>query len=439
MSFRTSLESLIRRDLTASLRERAADLRTSVTALRHSTAPSPAPGSEKAKAAWRAACHEHSARTAALGDCPDLMRSKHEVWSTKGLVRAMETGEISVAEYARLHPLASARELRFAEIAHELNIGSLFALAYAEEYPVTLPSTPSLEQDAASALASEDPAGDALLLQLGRQFDAAQAREMAAIKASSDAEERDPSGVAPPDFEAEASKAGDMAAAIAAQIAELPASTAAGFKVKVRALAHYQPHAFKRGLEELPDPDQLLSHSLWRDAQGEAVPVDDPAGRDHDERIAAEFDAALMSGSLSPILPSPAAHDALTPDRAWAVAQASAVDLSALPVVYLHNLFERFAEAADQWLSLAHQPWADDVADSEFRRPNAAGRIIDREQDRAGEIRSRIAEEIRGRTPSSVNEHDWRLETLIRYEIMCEGSLRNAPELRAEIAKAWGA
>ena len=439
MSLRASLKNLIRRDPAAGLRERAATLRASVGRGRVEAAPLPAPGSAEAKAAFAAACREHSVRTNPADGWPRLERDGGQVWTRDALGKAMDGGEITPAEYARLYPLASERELLIETAGHDLNLGSLFALAYAEEYPVTLPSTPSLEQDAASALASEDPAGDALLLQLGRQFDAAQAREMAAIKASSDAEERDPSGVAPPDFEAEASKAGDMAAAIAAQIAELPASTAAGFKVKVRALAHYQPHAFKRGLEELPDPDQLLSHSLWRDAQGEAVPVDDPAGRDHDERIAAEFDAALMSGSLSPILPSPAAHDALTPDRAWAVAQASAVDLSALPVVHLHNLFERFAEAADQWLSLAHQPWADDVADSEFRRPNAAGRIIDREQDRAGEIRSRIAEEIRGRTPSSVNEHDWRLETLIRYEIMCEGSLRNAPELRAEIAKAWGA
>ena len=166
---------------------------------------------------------------------------------------------------------------------------------------------------------------------------------------------------------------------------------------------------------------------------------DDPAARDYEDRIAAELDAAISSDSLAPILPSPAAHGTLTPDRAWAVAQASALDLSGLPVMHLHNLFESFAEAADQWLSLAHQPWADDTANSEFRRPNAAGRIIDREQDRAGEIRSRIAEEIRSRTPSSANEHDWRLETLIRYEIMCEGSLRHAPELRAEIAKAWGA
>jgi hypothetical protein len=74
----------------------------------------------------------------------------------------------------------------------------------------------------------------------------------------------------------------------------------------------------------------------------------------------------------------------------------------------------------------------------EFRRPNAAGRIIDREQDRAGEIRTRIADEIRRRVPSTDNEHDWRLETLIRYEILCEGSLRHAPELRAQIAETWG-
>ncbi len=43
------------------------------------------------------------------------------------------------------------------------------------------------------------------------------------------------------------------------------------------------------------------------------------------------------------------------------------------------------------------------AAHNEFRRPNAAGRIIDREQDRAGEIRTRIADEIRRRVPSTDN------------------------------------
>lgn len=98
--------------------------------------PPPAPGSEEARAAWHAACREHSSRTAPLNDCPDLMRAGHEVWTTQSLLRAMETGEITVAEFARLQPIASERELRFAEIAHELNIGGLFALAYAGEYPL---------------------------------------------------------------------------------------------------------------------------------------------------------------------------------------------------------------------------------------------------------------------------------------------------------------
>lgn len=102
-------------------------------------APAPdvlAPGSEEAKAAWRAACREHSVRTASLNDNPELARSQHEIWTTQSLMRALETGEIAVADYTRLHSLASKRELRFAEITHELNIGGLFALAYADEYPV---------------------------------------------------------------------------------------------------------------------------------------------------------------------------------------------------------------------------------------------------------------------------------------------------------------
>lgn len=121
---------------------------------------SPAPGSPEARAAWRAACHEHSIRTAPLNDCPELDHPAGGAWTTQSLMQAMETGEITVAEYARLQPLASERELRFAEITHDLRIGELFALAYADEYPVA-PSAPD----------------DAALLHLGRRLDAALARQ----------------------------------------------------------------------------------------------------------------------------------------------------------------------------------------------------------------------------------------------------------------------
>lgn len=119
-----------------SLKDRAADLRASVGASRRLTTPQLAPGSAEAKAAWRAACHEHSIRSLPLHDCPELDHPTGGAWTTRGLMRAMETGEITVAEFARLHPIASERELRFAEISHELRIGELFALAHADEYPV---------------------------------------------------------------------------------------------------------------------------------------------------------------------------------------------------------------------------------------------------------------------------------------------------------------
>ncbi|WCS28887.1 hypothetical protein LOK46_32365 (plasmid) [Methylobacterium sp. NMS14P] len=41
-----------------------------------------------------------------------------------------------MAEFARLQPIASERELHLAQITHELRIGELFALAHADEYPV---------------------------------------------------------------------------------------------------------------------------------------------------------------------------------------------------------------------------------------------------------------------------------------------------------------
>jgi hypothetical protein len=153
MPFRATLQKLIRRDATApSLRERAAELRASISPRPVDPQAQPTPGSPEAKAAWHAACHAHSVRTALLQDCPDLMRTERDVWSTDDLFRAMEAGEITAAEYARLHPLASERELRFAEIAHDLRIGSLFALAYAEEYPAPLQS-----QDEAGSQIGSDP------------------------------------------------------------------------------------------------------------------------------------------------------------------------------------------------------------------------------------------------------------------------------------------
>ncbi|KQS64024.1 hypothetical protein ASG32_31185 [Methylobacterium sp. Leaf361] len=85
-----------------------------------------------------------------LHDCPELDHPTGGAWTTRELMRAMETGEITVTEFARLQPIASLRELRFAEIAHELRIGELFALAHADEYPAKAEADPVLAAIAAS-------------------------------------------------------------------------------------------------------------------------------------------------------------------------------------------------------------------------------------------------------------------------------------------------
>ncbi|WP_182179264.1 hypothetical protein [Methylobacterium radiotolerans] len=619
------------------------------------TAALPEPGSEEAKAAWRDACHQHSIRLAPLHDCPELDHPTGGAWTTRGLLRAMEAGEIAVSEYARLHPIASERELRIAEITHELRIGQLHALAYANEYPLAI--------DAELVTLS---LCDAELMSLGAEFDAAvilyQQRidqENAICAAASEdgwpgpapegsgadwrawferaKEWRSRTGVEA--AEEASAEAGRALHAVELQIAGLSATSLAGLRIKARVAQRSDtigvdwPNKLGEGLvrdllaltaaidsesagscapaaldrpsdtdpilaaiaasrhaetemeateaafggrrmtdaeqarEDAAERDQKDTRAAvwatvpttakgraalaqyaafqaertfgpdWRakieqefcgdallaliaaiEAEGgadvgqdgdivelaakfcrvyalnneidrammaggvaeeewkphyeatmnlarqlaattpttvigmalkclgpigqlawQAVNETDPTRLDPHERIAIEFYAALRDGALSPILPDPSAPTHLTPDRRWAIAQASAVDLNGLTVLQLHNLFESFAEAADRWLSVLHQPWADEASQDEFRSLNAAGRLLDREQDRAAEIRSRIADEIRSRKPLNQDEHDLRLETLIRYEMMCEGSLRHAPELRAEIAQAWAA
>ena len=97
MSIRTSLKNLIGRDTVApSLRERAARLRASVSTRIATTRPLPAPGSEEAKEAFKAACHEHSIRTNPPGGWPDLMvRNGERVWTRHDLGKAMDAGDIT--------------------------------------------------------------------------------------------------------------------------------------------------------------------------------------------------------------------------------------------------------------------------------------------------------------------------------------------------------
>ena len=115
-----------------------------------------------------------------------------------------------------------------------------------------------------SAQPAADPTpvieADAELVRLGRQFEAARVREKASCEACNAVPFEEPA------LEAEAEAAGD-AAALAGRIAALPACAAAGFRVKLRALSHYRLKVLLPELPGLPDPDQILAHSLWRDVQ----------------------------------------------------------------------------------------------------------------------------------------------------------------------------
>ncbi|WP_426313881.1 hypothetical protein ACN9MF_20420 [Methylobacterium fujisawaense] len=390
------------------------------------TAPLPEPGSAEAKAAWRAACHEHTIRTQFANEYPELKRTPLEWWTFDTISKALETGELTPAECARLYPMATERELLMAQIEHELNLAGLFALAYAEHYPVAI-------SDADPDATEEETGSDADLLSLGRRFEDASARETAANEACNAAEASRRRGEPiPKALDDAANEAGDITADLAHRIAALQAQTAAGLRVKLRALAHYNASLFCLTLPELPDPDQALSHSLWRDVEAGSGSETStlPDGSDAD---ADTVPASVDSG------PDHSTRGALSPDRAWAVTQAAAIDLSGLTILELNNLYDRFNGIADGWLAVGSQSWAKATPDNPFHAPSAGGRIVDREQDRAGEIRNRIAEEIRQRAPADDLERNMRLETLIQFELLCEISLKHNPELRAEIAQAWGA
>ncbi|MCJ2118779.1 hypothetical protein MKK65_19785 [Methylobacterium sp. J-001] len=264
----------------------------------------------------------------------------------------------------------------------------------------------------ADGLAAENPAGDALLLQLGRQFEVARARELAAYKAWNEAEREaaqrmpkrpasllyrasdhslrlrkyltDPTTlegmevtaediewmkrkpyvrqvervVRPEDnlpadahtvveahpwpeaqdradeivtawgewcaakaaaeaqqdwseFEDRAEQAGNAAADIVQRIGGLPAQTASGLRVKLRALENYNSRALlsEADIPELPDLDQILSHSLWRDVQDQAAPVIGPTAAPTPAVEPSPVFVAIADGTRS------AADDALSDTR----------------------------------------------------------------------------------------------------------------------------
>lgn len=68
-----------------------------------------------------------------------------------------------------------------------------------------------------------------------------------------------------------ANEAGEVVSSLAYRIADLPAHTADGFRVKLRALSHLSRKTLLAEIPDEPDPDQAISHSLWRDVQDEGA------------------------------------------------------------------------------------------------------------------------------------------------------------------------
>ena len=140
----------------------------------------------------------------------------------------------------------------------------------------------------------------------------------------------------------------------------------------------------------------------------------------------------VMGGAAPDVTTLPDVPDA----RVFAVEQAALIDLSALSVMQLGVLFERFDAASNAWTAELHLPYADERMGA-FRLNTAAGDVLEREQERVAEIRDRIAAEIARRQPTGLQDADTQLETSIRHELMCNGDLRD-PAIRARIEAAWG-
>lgn len=125
---------------------------------------------------------------------------------------------------------------------------------------------------------------------------------------------------------------------------------------------------------------------------------------------------------------------AVTAERTAALPE----DLSTLSMAELAGLYEAFDAASDCWLDLTHLPWSNAGQRDFFFEPSAAGKVVDAEQTRAARTRDRIAGEIGNRSPTNRRDRDQQLETLVRYELLCNGDLRD-PDIRARIAETWGA
>ncbi|WP_342111592.1 hypothetical protein [Methylobacterium sp. SI9] len=96
--------------------------------------PLPAPDSPEALTQFEGACREHSRLTEFANGYPDLKRTSLEWWTQDSLRKALEAGEIEPAECARLLRMASERELRMAQVEHDLDLYPLEVLAFASAY-----------------------------------------------------------------------------------------------------------------------------------------------------------------------------------------------------------------------------------------------------------------------------------------------------------------
>ncbi|PIK71051.1 hypothetical protein CS379_21395, partial [Methylobacterium frigidaeris] len=119
---------------------------------------------------------------------------------------------------------------------------------------------------------------------------------------------------------------------------------------------------------------------------------------------------------------------------------AEKVDLKALDVGQLANLYEAFQVAKHGWEGAVMRPYS-----SAARDPGRgcihltkAGEQASFEEERAGFIVDRIVEEMARRTPQTKHDRDWSLLVRLQHELNCEDRIRDQGLMR-EITQAWGA
>ncbi|MCJ2101848.1 hypothetical protein [Methylobacterium sp. E-046] len=110
--------------------------------------------------------------------------------------------------------------------------------------------------------------------------------------------------------------------------------------------------------------------------------------------------------------------------------QADEVDLSGCSIRVLARLCEKFTAPADMWSDMSCLPFVE--ADE------AAARVVDEEYVRAGHVRDRIIGLLRNYRPKDDDERDEILGARLRYEMDCEGAIRDAV-LLADLTAAWRA